>query len=108
MLETLCFHAQQAAEKALKAVLLFYSIEFPRTHNLRTLLDLLPQEEALPAEASDAAILSEYAVVSRYPGEVEAVTDDELGEAVRLAEVVLAWAEGVVGQDAPGGGSLAS
>ena len=40
--ETLCFHAQQAAEKALKAVLVHGGIEFPRTHSLRLLVDTLP------------------------------------------------------------------
>ena len=44
LLEGLCYHAQQAAEKALKAVLVFLNIDFPRTHNIRTLLDLLPAE----------------------------------------------------------------
>jgi hypothetical protein len=34
LLEQLCFHAQQAAEKAIKAVLIQQAIGFPRTHNL--------------------------------------------------------------------------
>ena len=38
--EHLCFHAQQAAEKSIKAVLLKYRIDFPYTHNLQTLLNL--------------------------------------------------------------------
>lgn len=41
------FHAQQAVEKALKAVLAARSVEFPRTHNLAQLLDLL-REQGLP------------------------------------------------------------
>ena len=41
--ENLCFHAQQAAEKALKAVLLSKGMEVPRTHNIRTLLDRLAE-----------------------------------------------------------------
>ena len=45
--ELLCFHAQQAAEKSLKAVLIHHSIELPRTHNLERLIDLLPA--AIPA-----------------------------------------------------------
>ena len=38
---SLCFHSQQSAEKAIKAVLVFYKIDFPKTHDIRTLLKLL-------------------------------------------------------------------
>ncbi len=41
LLEDLCFHAQQATEKALKAVLVANGIPFPKTHNIRTLLEFL-------------------------------------------------------------------
>jgi HEPN domain-containing protein len=44
LLEDLCFHAQQATKKALKPVLVFKSVPFLRTHNIRTLMDLLPEE----------------------------------------------------------------
>ncbi|NUM45036.1 MAG: HEPN domain-containing protein [Anaerolineales bacterium] len=46
----LCFHAQQAAEKSLKAVLIGHGIPFPRTHNLRTLLDLMVNRFEIPDE----------------------------------------------------------
>ena len=41
-----CWHAQQAAEKALKAALIFLQIDFRRTHDLNVLRDLLPEELA--------------------------------------------------------------
>jgi HEPN domain-containing protein len=44
LLEDLCFHAQQATEKALKAVLVLKSVPFLRTHNIRTPMDLLPED----------------------------------------------------------------
>lgn len=44
LFETLCFHAQQAAEKAIKALLIAKKITFPKTHSIRMLLDLLPPE----------------------------------------------------------------
>lgn len=91
--ESLCFHAQQAAEKALKAVLVAHALAFPRTHNLGVLLDLLSTTRPLPAEIQAADILTEYAVSSRYPTEVEPVTDEEYQEALDLAERVVAWAE---------------
>lgn len=39
-LDIVCFHAQQAAEKSLKAVLASLEIEYPWTHNLKRLIDL--------------------------------------------------------------------
>jgi len=62
LFEGLCFHAQQAVEKAMKAVLIAKGIPPPKTHNIRTLLDLLPQEVIAPQEIEDAASLTDYAV----------------------------------------------
>ena len=96
LLEDLCFHAQQAAEKALKAVLISKSIPFPKTHNIRTLLDLLPQDINPPIEVKETASLTDYAVLSRYPGDLEPVTEEEYRKALRLAETVVKWAEGAI------------
>lgn len=92
--ETLCFHAQQAAEKALKALLLARGVPFPRTRNLTILLDLVPPEIAAPVDVADAAGLTDYAVVTRYPTLSAPVTADEYAEAMRLAEAVVAWVAG--------------
>lgn len=46
--EIVGFHSQQAAEKLLKAVLAAHGIEFPRTHSLLYLLDLLIDHEPAP------------------------------------------------------------
>jgi HEPN domain-containing protein len=101
LLEQLCFHAQQAAEKALKAVLVAYNIPVPRTHNLRTLYDLLPMEVMAPPDIQEAVGLSEYAVASRYPGVNEPIEDEEYREAVDLAEAVVYWAERVISLRSP-------
>jgi HEPN domain-containing protein len=93
LFEGLCFHAQQAAEKALKAVLIARGVSPPKTHNIRTLLDLLPRDVIPPQEVDSAASLTDYAVTSRYPGDFESVDEEEYKEAVRLAETVLLWAE---------------
>ena len=91
--EELCFHAQQAAEKAVKAVIVAYKIAYPKTHNIRTLLDCLPKKLDLPRKVHDAAGLTDYAVMLRYPGNMEPVTQQEYREALRLAEAVVDWAE---------------
>jgi HEPN domain-containing protein len=96
LLEALCFHAQQCAEKSLKAVLVHHGITVPRTHSIERLIDLLPVSVERGSELGDAATLSDYAVGARYPVDQEPVTEDEYEEAVRLAAAVLRWATDVV------------
>ena len=93
VLEALCFHAQQAAEKALKAVLIYFGIPAPRTHSIERLVGLLPGSiEPTPALVQ-AAVLTDYAVAFRYPGDEESVTEQDHAEAARIAGAVVAWAE---------------
>jgi HEPN domain-containing protein len=94
--ELLCFHAQQAAEKSVKAVLLHYGIEPPRTHNLERLIDLLPMCIARTAVLTQSARLTVYGTASRYPGYMEALSIEEYQEALRLAEAVVVWAEKII------------
>lgn len=101
LLENLCFHAQQAAEKTLKAVLIFLEIDFPRTHNIRTLLDLLPEGVDVPQEVEESAILTDYAVESRYPRNSEPVDDEEYRQVLGLAETVVSWAEKLIYENRP-------
>jgi HEPN domain-containing protein len=102
MLETLCFHAQQAVEKSIKAVLIARGVSFPRTHDLDMLIHLLPNEVPIPPDDADVVELTEYAATIRYPGMEEPVTEQEYRKAVRLAESVVAWAEEILGH--PDGG----
>lgn len=96
-LEDLCFEAQQAAEKALKAVCVFYKIEFPKTHSLTTLTALLEQAGVqLPPDVREADPLTSYAVQARYPDWDEAVSDAEYQRALITAKHVVAWAEKVI------------
>jgi HEPN domain-containing protein len=95
-LESLCFHAQQAAEKAVKAVLIEFGIQPPRVHDIRRLLDLLPSDQPSPELVAASAKLTDYAVLTRYPGLEEPVSEEEYREALRLAKAVVAWAEGII------------
>jgi HEPN domain-containing protein len=64
-----CFHAQQCAEKYLKARLQEANAPFPRTHDLEVLLDLLlPIEPGWNALRPAAQLLTSLAVDVRYPG----------------------------------------
>lgn len=95
--EDLCFDAQQAAEKAVKAVLVKRQIPFPKTHDIIDLLTLLQRGSVdAPEEIMQAGILTEYAVGTRYPGLSEDVTEEEYLEAVELAERILRWAETLI------------
>jgi HEPN domain-containing protein len=98
LLEALCFHAQQAAEKAIKSVLLHYGIPAPKLHSIERLLDLLPPSVQRPGMLTQAASLTDYAVISRSPVDDDPVTQNEYREAVDAAAAVVAWAEGVVGK----------
>ncbi|MBT9145768.1 MAG: hypothetical protein DDT42_01645 [candidate division WS2 bacterium] len=96
-LEDLCFNAQQAAEKATKAVLIALGIRFPYAHDLSELLNLVEQAgQALPEHIRQAARLSDYAVEARYPGFAEPVSREEYKEAVSIAEGVVNWAQEIV------------
>ena len=93
-LDELAFEAQQAAEKAVKAVFLSLGHSFPYTHNIRELLELLERKKCpVPEPVWEAHKLTEYATSGRYPGGIEAVTPKEYEEAIRLAERVVDWAE---------------
>lgn len=90
--EILVFHAQQAAEKALKALLVRLQVDFADTHSIGLLLSLCQRVGFEATEAiADAATLTRYAVSTRYPGEDEPVTRQEAREAADLAARVLAW-----------------
>ena len=92
-LEDLCFEAQQAAEKALKAVLIGRGVEFPYVHDLARLLSLLEEEgEAIPTAVRKAGKLTPYALITRYPGIARPVTEGDYEEAVEIADAVVRWA----------------
>jgi HEPN domain-containing protein len=70
MYDGACFHAQQCAEKYLKARLYEANVPFPPIHKLVALLDLtLAVEPLWEAHREDLAYLSNFAVTFRYPGE---------------------------------------
>ena len=91
----LCFHAQQAAEKALKAVLVANGVDFPKTHDLAFLMQALPSSVALPPPLVDLPTLNRFAVEQRYPGESPSVTRKHCNAATRLAEEAVTWASWV-------------
>ena len=90
--EILVFHAQQAVEKALKALLVQRQVEFPKTHSIGMLLNLCKEAKYdVPDDLDETATMTAYAVVTRYPGiELHISTKDAL-DASELAMQLLAW-----------------
>ena len=72
-----CFHAHQAAEKTLKALIVYNEADSPKTHRLTELLMLLQDEEPTLGElASELRSLESYYIPTRYPEEIAAVAPD--------------------------------
>ena len=66
----ICFHAQQCAEKYLKARLCQAGVHFAKVHDLNALLaQVLAVEPLWETFRKDLAYLSDFAVQFRYPGE---------------------------------------
>ena len=90
--DAVCFHAQQACEKALKAILASTDQEIPRTHNLEDLQAsstlLLPEPHAAALRSLDLSKLTPYAVETRYDAEFWP-DRDAADEACGLAEQVM-------------------
>ncbi|HYV38273.1 MAG TPA: HEPN domain-containing protein [Gemmataceae bacterium] len=93
-LEDLCFDAQQAAEKAIKAVFVHRGEPFPYIHDIEELLDRLSINGVkVPKYVRQADKLSQYAVATRYPGAAGPITKKQHRRAIRIAKLVLGWAE---------------
>jgi HEPN domain-containing protein len=88
--DIICFHCQQCAEKYLKALLVSLGVHFPKTHDLRLLLDLVPEHVLLDLRRTRVIPLNRYVIEGRYPGEWEPITAEEAREALAMAREVRA------------------
>jgi HEPN domain-containing protein len=86
--DTVCFHAQQAVEKYLKALLVLKGIDFPRTHDVEELTALVPAADRPNISEDEQGRLTDYATVMRYPGDYEPVSLTEARAAVSVARRV--------------------
>jgi HEPN domain-containing protein len=94
--EAIGFHAQQAVEKALKAVLAFSRVPSPRTHDLTYLVELLDSHGLdVPAAIAEPEWLSPWAVTTRYDD-----LDDTLDRnaAINAADGAITWAQTLLRQ----------
>ena len=92
-LEIICYHCQQAGEKAIKALYIAKEIPggIPRKHDLWFLLEQMKNVVEIPESLYDAAEkLDPYAIVFRYPGE-NRVDDYRAKQAIGLAKTIINW-----------------
>lgn len=91
------FHAQQAVEKAVKAVLALNSVEFPYSHDLNGLLGLCRKNGIdIPGDLAGVGHLSVFAVRLRYDASSPAHLDRD--QAIAWAAAALEWARGLIEQ----------
>ena len=83
-----CWLAQQAAEKALKAALVLEAIDFPFSHDLSALRNLLPDSWPATAPSADLANLTVWGAESRYPGDWPEPTSTDTARAQATARAV--------------------
>lgn len=87
-----CFHGQQAAEKALKGLLSALDVHAPRTHDLMRLAEGLPSDFAPPREVLESlAAIADFGVGPRYPMPGRHTSRDQAAEALEAASQIIAW-----------------
>lgn len=87
------YHAQQAVEKALKAICLYVQAPFVKTHDLATLLALVaPSSPEFAARWRHVSALTEFNTAGRYPSPGQGITDTEADSARKLAAEFVAAA----------------
>ncbi len=96
-----CFAAQQAIEKALKALILHVLGEYPRGHDLVKLYNMVRNRVSLELNIADLARVSSYYTQARYPNAgierpSQEITREQALEAARIAEVVIDEIERIV------------
>ena len=85
--DTIAFHCQQAVEKYIKAILVFYNVEFQRSHDLVYLLELLSRKiEIDESRFRKAFTLNNFGVQIRYPNKIIKLTKEELETAIQISE----------------------
>ena len=83
--DAVCFHAQQCVEKYLKALLVALGTGFRKVHDLEELVSLLPRRHQTLLDEKEQDRLTEYATVTRYPGNYEPISLSEARQAVKIA-----------------------
>ena len=100
----ICYHCQQAAEKAVKALIVYFGNQggMPKVHDISFLLNQLKNivyEKKGIEIGHDLLViansLSKYGVAPRYPNEIE-VDEYQVKKALTDSELILSWVDSVI------------
>jgi HEPN domain-containing protein len=83
-----CYLAQQAAEKAIKALLIALDVDFPKTHDLLRLRALVPPQARVQSVDGAWSELTDWVVQARYPGPGSDACAADAQRAIDLAQAV--------------------
>ena len=101
------FHAQQAAEKFIKAYLVKHQIEFRKTHDLGELIDLVELEDKKVASQLRFSVwLTDFAVEFRYPGALpieKESAEEAIANSQKVKEIILSSLKDYLSKGRPGG-----
>lgn len=85
----ICWMSQQAAEKALKAVLVFAEVKFPRSHDLEQLRGLVPFDWRFRDSLPDLSELTQWSMEARYPGDWNEASPAQAAVALEQAHIIV-------------------
>ena len=103
-LNVICYHCQQAAENAVKALIVYFGSQggMPKVHDISFLLNqiknIVLEQKGITIEHDlliTANSLSKYGVAPRYPNEIE-VDEYQVKKALADSETILKWVDGVI------------
>ena len=97
-LEIICFHCQQSAEKAVKALIIHLGAQggLPKLHDVSFLILQIKNMVEIPEEYYEYAdVLTPYGVAIRYPSE-QPVEDRHAAQAIRYADAIYEWAKNII------------
>ncbi len=100
VLETSIYHAQQCAEKALKAYLALKGQPIQKTHDVAFLVELCSElDESIGLLMDNAALLAPYATAFRYPDILLEPDPEDVFEVIKAAEATLDFIKRIIDAD---------
>jgi HEPN domain-containing protein len=88
-----CIWAHQAAEKAIKALLVARDVDPPKLHDLDRLVAQLPEADAIVFDSLDLPELTRWAIEGRYPADLDEATSADAASSIALARSVMSAVE---------------
>lgn len=95
--DIVCFHCQQAVEKYLKALLVFYGIRFEKIHDLWVLAQkIFPKEPNIKLFREKLRTLDAYYIGARYPGDIPEYSRNDAKEALARANEIIDFVRRII------------